>query len=105
MLDDETVNEIVRRILQVTDVQRVILFGSAASGTMNADSDIDLLVVKSNVTNPIKESVRIDAAMSGLGYPFDIFVISKTSFEKTKDIVGSLAWPANHGGRVLYDAA
>ncbi len=105
MLDSETTKEIVRRVLQATDVERIILFGSAATGTMNADSDVDLLVLKDSVTNPIAESVRIDAAMSGLKYPFDIFVMSKASFENTKDVIGSLAWPANHGGRVLYDAA
>ena len=105
MLNDEIMNEIVRRILAVTDVERVILFGSAATGTMNADSDIDLLVLKKSVTNPIAESVRLDKAMRGIQYPFDIFVMSKASFEDTKDVAGSLAWPAHHDGRILYDAA
>ena len=38
------IQEIVRRILTVTKPDRIILFGSAATGNMTRDSDIDLLV-------------------------------------------------------------
>ncbi len=105
MLDDEILKEIVRRVLNVTDARRIILFGSAATGAMTSDSDIDLLIIKDDASDPIRESVRIDAAMSGLKYAFDIFVISKESFERTKDVKGSLSWPASHDGKTLYDAA
>ena len=105
MLDDTMLNEIVRRVLRVTDAKRIILFGSAATGTMNADSDIDLLVVKNSLTNPIAESVRIRRSLKGIHFPFDVFVMSTASFENTKDVIGSLAWPVNQTGKVLYDAA
>jgi len=44
-IDDSLTQEIVHRLLGVTKADRIILFGSAASGAMTRDSDIDLLVV------------------------------------------------------------
>ena len=48
-IDGKIVDEIVRRVTSVEDVQRIILFGSAATGTMAPDSDIDLLILKPEI--------------------------------------------------------
>jgi predicted nucleotidyltransferase len=50
-IDDNTVNEIIRRILSVATPDKIILFGSAAAGQMNLDSDVDLLVVAADPGN------------------------------------------------------
>ena len=105
MLDDQTMQEIVRRVLTVTNAKRNILFGSAATGTKTADSDIDLLVVKDDASDPIRESIGIRRALKGIPFPFDIFVVSTDSFERTKNVIGSLTWPATQSGKILYDAA
>ena len=41
----EKVNEMVRRIVQRFAPDKIILFGSYASGTAGPDSDVDLLIV------------------------------------------------------------
>jgi len=104
-IDQQTLDEIVRRILSVTSPDRIILFGSAAAGTMNEDSDIDLLVVEPNPGNQRKESIRIHSALRGLGHPFDVIVIDSEWFEASKNVIGGIAYPANKYGRVIYDAA
>ncbi len=104
MLEPELINDIIRRVLEVTDTKKIILFGSAVAGTMTPDSDIDLLVVKTVVTNMVAEINEIRKALKGLHYPFDIFVMSADEFEITKNIVGGLAWPAYHRGKLLYYA-
>lgn len=38
--------DIVRRVVEVAKPQRIVMFGSAARGTMRPDSDVDLLVIK-----------------------------------------------------------
>ena len=48
-LDEATLQEIVRRIVQVAQPEKIILFGSAARGEMGPHSDVDLLVIKSGV--------------------------------------------------------
>ena len=44
---DELVQEIVRRIVEVADPDRIILFGSGARGDMGKHSDLDFLIIKS----------------------------------------------------------
>ena len=104
-IDDSLVREIVRRLLGVTRPDRIILFGSAATGQMTRDSDIDLLVVASAPSNTLDERVRLHKALRGLGFPFDVFIIGTERFEETKNIFGGIAYPANKYGRVIYEAA
>ena len=40
-VDEKLLREIVRRVLTVTRPEKIILFGSAATGRMTKDSDID----------------------------------------------------------------
>ena len=47
LLPPPVLADIVRRVAEVAKPQRIVMFGSAARGTMRPDSDVDLLVVKS----------------------------------------------------------
>src|ERR1035441_810079 len=87
-IDTALTDEIVRRILQVATPDRVILFGSAATGQMTRDSDIDLLVVEPAPANRTVESVRIRRALGELGYPVDVIVISTGRFERMFTLSG-----------------
>lgn len=104
-IDESVVKEIVHRILSVAAPDKIILFGSAATGTMTRDSDIDLLVVEAEPGDQRKESVRLREALIGLGYPFDVIVISSEWFEESKGVIGGIAYPANKYGKVIYEAA
>jgi predicted nucleotidyltransferase len=99
------VSEIVKRILEVAEPQRIILFGSAAMGQMTKDSDIDLLVLESVPGDTRQESIRIRQAVRGLGYPFDIIVMAVERFEESKHVIGGIAYPANKYGKVIYEQA
>jgi hypothetical protein len=43
--------------------------------------------------------------LCGLGYPFDVIVISTEWFEESKGVIGGIAYPANKYGKVTYEAA
>ena len=104
-IDEALIQEIVRRILSASKPDKIILFGSAAAGEMTRDSDIDLLIVEPDPRDRRKESVKIDAKLAGLGYPFDVIVISTEWFEASKNVIGGIAYPANKYGKVIYEAA
>jgi len=53
-IPDETLRHIVAQIVQAASPDQVILFGSAATGSMTVDSDIDLLVIESQVSNTVR---------------------------------------------------
>ncbi len=104
-LEEGLLQEIVRRVLSVTSPRKIILFGSAATDRMTPDSDIDLLIVKSSVTDNRRERREIRASLDGLGKPFDVFVMDSERFEESKSVIGGLAYPAHKHGRVVYEAA
>jgi len=104
-IDETLVQDIVRRILSVARPDRIILFGSAVTGPMTRDSDIDLLLVMKSPEHSGEEYSRLRRSLSGIPYPFDIIVVSTERFEEMKDIIGGIEYPANKYGRVIYDAA
>jgi predicted nucleotidyltransferase len=102
---DDLIAEIVRRLLDAqggSKIVKIILFGSAATGAMTRDSDIDLLVLERSPGDARRESVRLRAALRGMGFPFDVIVMDEAYFERTKRFVGGLAHPANKYGRAVY---
>jgi uncharacterized protein len=104
-VDETLLSEVVRRVLTVAHPNRIILFGSAVSGQMTEDSDIDLLVVESDPANTLDRSVKIRRALGDIHFPVDVIVMSSERFEETKSVIGGIAYPANKYGRVLYEAA
>ena len=72
---------------------------------MTRDSDIDLLVVEADPGDQRDKYVRIRRALRGMGYPFDVILISTQWFEESKDVIGGIAYPANKYGMVIYEAA
>ena len=102
---DETLQLIVARIVAAATPDQVILFGSAVTGEMTADSDLDLLVVEPQVSDTRRESTRLRAALEGVPFPIDVIVMSRMRFEETKNVIGGIAYPAYRYGRVLYETA
>lgn len=101
-VDETLLSEVVRRILNVAQPEKIILFGSAAAGSMNRDSDIDLLVLEREPQNTRSQSVRIGDALRGLGLPFDVVVMATGKFEETRNLIGGIA---DQTGKVIYEAA
>jgi len=99
---EHAVQEMVRRIVAGFGPERIILFGSQARGDAGPDSDIDLLVVMETHSKR-DAAVRIGVALHAMGIPKDVIVITPDEFERRKDVVGTVAYPAHHEGRILYE--
>jgi len=97
--------EMVRRIVDGFGPERIILFGSFANGTADADSDVDLLVVMPLNASKRKRAAEIDLALADVGLPKDVIVVTPEEVDKYRDIVGSIIYPALRDGKVLYERA
>ena len=97
------IREIVQQIVERFRPQKVILFGSYAQGKPTEDSDVDLLVVMETNERALHAAARISAAIYH-PFPLDVLVMSSEESEETKAVVGGLAYPAHHWGKVLYEA-
>jgi predicted nucleotidyltransferase len=99
----EIITEMVRRIVEEFDPQKVILFGSHARGMAGPDSDVDLLVVMPVKGSRRQQRVAIRTALSGMGLAKDVFVVTPEEVKRYGDLVGSIIRPALREGKVLYE--
>ena len=102
---EKDLEELVRRIVEVADPQKIILFGSAVKGTMGPHSDLDLLVIKGGSYNHRQLVVDIYAALSNFDYPKDVLVVTPEQVERYKDSFCLVVYPALREGKVIYDKA
>lgn len=102
--DSAILVEVIRRIVEVADPDRIMLFGSAARGQMGPESDLDLLVVKSGVPHRRRLAQQIYRRLLGLTVPIDVIVVTPEDVERYRDKVGPIIGPAIEEGRVVYDA-
>src|SRR5712692_8968911 len=68
--------DIVKRIVRAAKPEKIVLFGSAARGTMGPDSDYDLLVIKGGKFNRYRVTLAITRALRGKGAPVDFLVVT-----------------------------
>jgi len=95
--------ELLDSVVSYFKPQRVILFGSKARGEAGPDSDIDLLVIVDDDTPPEKLSLRAGyEARRAWCRPADVFPIRAGTFERNRNIVGTLAAEADNEGIVVY---
>ena len=104
ILDQQTLDDIIRRIVEVAQPEKIILFGSAARGEMNRHSDVDLLVVKEGVHRRDMAG-RIYENLWGVGAAVDVVVVTPADVENYKDSHALVIKPALREGRVVYEAA
>ncbi|MBI5620841.1 nucleotidyltransferase domain-containing protein [Candidatus Gottesmanbacteria bacterium] len=83
--------------------QRIIMFGSASSGSLKPDSDLDIAIVK-QTSKPYHDRVIDVRRLVRSTTPVDFFVFTPEEIEKQKeynpfirDIVTT--------GRIVYEAA
>lgn len=100
----EGIQKVVQQIAKLFHPEKLILFGSYAYGEPHEGSDIDFLVVVPHPPSR-KEAWRVAHEFrQELSLPVQIIFMSTEEFEETKEVVGGLAYPAHHWGRVLYEA-
>jgi uncharacterized protein len=94
----------VERIVQAVNPDKIILFGSAARGTMGANSDVDLLVIKQGVSARRSLMAEIYRHLRGVPEAFDIVVATPEEIAEYGDSPGYVFSNALREGRTVYAA-
>jgi len=94
--------EVTRRILEIVQPQRVLLFGSSARGKFTPDSDLDVLVIVRGPVHRRQLAQRINRNLHGVGAPVDIVVATEEDIAQYGDKLGTILRPALTEGQVLY---
>ena len=106
-VDDRVLDEIVQAIVKESDPERIILFGSRASGASHEDSDVDLIVVEAepfgHSRSRRRESTRLWKALAQFGVAKDILVYSLDEVDCWRDSLNHVLARALRHGKVLYE--
>ena len=94
---------IVQRILEVTQPEKIILFGSYARGDATEHSDLDIMIIQHADLPRYKRATPIRLALLGLFPSKDIAVYTPEEVEEWKTASTSFIASVLREGRALYE--
>lgn len=98
----DELERIVGVIIRGYGPEKIILFGSLASGKIREDSDIDLIVVKSTDKDPWDRSKEIDEIVDH-NVPIDILVYTPKEIEERLLVNDCFVKEFSEQGKVMYN--
>ncbi len=103
MVTMEQMEALNRDIQRVFNPERIVLFGSRATGNATEDSDVDLLVV-AETRLPPRERFEVARRLAA-DYPasFDIIVKTPEEYMRSRSVVNHIVYFADKYGKVLYE--
>jgi predicted nucleotidyltransferase len=99
-----SLEEIVRRLVEGLQPDQIILFGSYVYGQPTKGSDLDLMVIVTESTEPPhRRAQKAYGCVGAVGVPKDLLVLTREEFEKQARVPTSLANVVKKKGKVLYE--
>jgi predicted nucleotidyltransferase len=102
--DPAMLADIIKRVVEAAAPEKIVLFGSAARGTMGPDSDIDLLVIKGGKFNRWRLLTTIYHHLRDTEKSVDVVVVTPEEAERYRDTHCLVICPALREGKVVYGA-
>jgi predicted nucleotidyltransferase len=103
MASGKTIQEVIRRVLEVVQPEKIILFGSAARGEAGSQSDLDILVVAS-CEHRRRLAQQIYVNLIGVDVAVDVIVVKPEDLDRYRDSPSTVIEPALREGEVIYAA-
>jgi len=101
-LDDQLLQEVIRRIRAAGNPQRIVLFGSRVRGDARPDSDLDLLIVEETTPPRHRRPIPYLRALLGLFPAKDVMVYTPAEITEWAGVPNAFVTTALREGRVLY---
>jgi predicted nucleotidyltransferase len=105
MIGEQVLQQVIERIVAAARPTLVILFGSYGRDKADEESDLDIMVVKREVTDRAAEMVRLHEAVGDVGTGVDVLVYSEEEFERRSRVPGTVLYWARKEGKPIYEAA
>jgi len=104
MITQKQLEEIVKRIIDNYNPEKIILFGSYAYGQPTEDSDLDLLVIKNSDLPRYKRAREIRKHLWGItDVPKDIIVYTQEEIDGWKEVEEAFITSVVKKGKILYE--
>jgi len=105
MIDEQALRQAVKCIVAAAQPSRVIVIGSSGRADADEGSDLDIMVIKPEVTDQVEEMVRLRQVIGGVGTGVDGLVYPEAKYERRGQVPGTVLYWARKEGRTLYEAA
>lgn len=105
MIEDEKIKEIINRIVSGYNPDKIILFGSYATGKPDKNSDLDLFVVKETDLPRPERAVVVRRMIYGIMFLVDLIVYTPKEIEESKNNRFSFVHEVLNAGKMLYERA
>ena len=99
---EEQLGQVVQHIVKAFNPERIILFGSYASGEPAPDSDVDLLIVMEDGERPAERRMAVSRLFRPRPFPMDILVYTPAEIQHALALRNPLLLEALERGRTLY---
>ena len=105
MIGKEKITEIVDKIASGYNPDKIILFGSYATGNPNEDSDLDLFVIKDTDLPRPQRTVLVRKMLYVSMIPIDLIVFTPKEIDESKENKFSFVYEVLTTGKTLYERA
>ena len=102
-LSDDVVRDIVRRIVDTAQPEKVILFGSQARGDARPGSDFDVLVIKDSDEPRHRRSIPLYVALADLPVEVEVMVYTPEEVEEWSEVPQAFVTTAVREGTTIYE--
>ena len=99
----ETLPEVIQRIVDTIQPEKIVLFGSYAYGKPTPDSDVDLLVVWDASLSPLARYLAVSQLLDPRPFPSDILVRTSQEMEGALVCGDHFMQEIATRGKVLYE--
>ena len=103
MIGREQISEVIDLLVRRFSPEKIILFGSYASGTAREDSDVDLLVVAETDLPTHDRFPTIRRVLAGFPAAFDVFWKTPEEYRRWRNVVNHVVYFADRYGKVAYE--
>ena len=103
MFTKSQINNILEKIINGYDPEKIYIFGSYATKTANDDSDLDILIIKDTASSFFNRIREVRKLIQPQSLPVDIIAYTPTEFNEKKEFVNHIAYIVNKEGKLVYE--
>lgn len=96
--------EVIRRVVEAAEPERIVLFGSRVRGDFREASDFDLLIVKSGEFDKSETYKKLFRKLYGVAAAVDLVIVTPEEARQYGDSAFAVIGSALREGRTIYAA-
>jgi predicted nucleotidyltransferase len=101
--EDQLISEIVGRIVETAQPEKIILFGSRARGDARPGSDFDVLVIQESSEPSYRRDAPLYVALADLPVEVDVLVYTPEEVAEWSQVPQAFVTTAAREGKTVYE--